>query len=263
MVSCDVSRRSAEMRPLLLGLLLWAPLLMAQMPAAVPPAEPSLVTATAVRVLLVPENEAVLSSQIAARITALPVPLGGHFKAGQTLVQFDCEEASARLHMAEAELASAHETLVNKQQLQTLRAASELDIRLARAGKARAAAQVELMRAQLRHCTLVAPFAGQVVKLRVHAHETVAPGQPLLEIIDNSRFRFQLHVPSRLLSHIKAGSRFAVTIDETGSRYPAVVKVINGRVDPVSQTVELTATIDGHYPELLAGMSGSADFDGR
>ena len=47
-----------------------------------------------------------------------------------------------------------------------------------------------------------------------------------------------------------------IRIDETGKTYPAKVQRIGARVDPVSQSIKLTAAIDGRFPDLIAGMSG-------
>lgn len=216
-----------------------------------------------IRVLLVPENEAVISSQIAARIVALPAALGSRIRKGDTLVRFDCAEQAARLKMSESELASARETNASKQELKTLRSASELDVRLAASAVDKAQAQVNVVKAQMGYCSISAPFGGRLVRLRARAHETVAAGQPLLDLVDNSAFRFQLHVPSRWLSWLGEGAAFTITVDETGKSYPARVRVINGRVDPASRTVELTGAVEGKHPELIAGMSGTAQFNER
>lgn len=63
-------------------------------------------------------------------------------------------------------------------------------------------------------------------------------------------------MPSRWLVWLKPGHSFQVAIDETGKTYPAKVQRIGARVDPVSQSVKLSAAIDGKFPELIAGMSG-------
>jgi len=63
-------------------------------------------------------------------------------------------------------------------------------------------------------------------------------------------------VPSRWLAWVKPGYAFQVRIDETGKTYPAKVQRIGARIDPVSQSIKLSAAIDGRFPELIAGMSG-------
>jgi hypothetical protein len=47
-----------------------------------------------------------------------------------------------------------------------------------------------------------------------------------------------------------------VHIDETRRTYSARLTRIGARVDPVSQSVKVAATITGKPPELIAGMSG-------
>ena len=216
-----------------------------------------------IRVLLVPEREAMLSSSVAARIIALPVPLGGKFRSGDVLVQFDCAEQTARLGIAEAEVNSANETLLAKRKLQEYRSVSELDVRVAAAALAKAQAEASLVRAQMRNCAVIAPFSGVISKVHIRNFETIAPGQLLLDIVDNSVLRFQLHIPSHLLTSLHLGTRFKVAIDETGQTYPANVIAISGRVDPASQTIEILAAVEGIFKELIAGMSGIAKFDVR
>ncbi|RSZ56616.1 efflux RND transporter periplasmic adaptor subunit [Massilia atriviolacea] len=251
------------MRMLVACAMMLIPLLALAQTKAPAPAAAAPKAGDPIRVLLVPENEAVISSQIAARIVALPAALGSRIRKGEILVRFDCAEQAARLKMSESELASARETNASKQELKSYRSASELDVRLAASAVDKAQAQVNVVKAQMGYCSISAPFGGRLVRLRARAHETVAAGQPLLDLIDNSAFRFQLHVPSRWLSWLGQGAAFTIMVDETGKSYPARVRVINGRVDPASRTVELTGAVEGKHPELIAGMSGTAQFNER
>ena len=61
-----------------------------------------------------------------------------------------------------------------------------------------------------------------------------------------------------MVGKVKPGSVFDVVIDETGKTYQARVLAVNSRVDPVSQTVEIEASIVRNFSELLPGMSGVA-----
>jgi hypothetical protein len=45
-------------------------------------------------------------------------------------------------------------------------------------------------------------------------------------------------------------------VDETGKTYGAQVSRLGARVDPVSQSIKVTAVIEGRPAELMAGMSG-------
>ena len=127
---------------------------------------------------------------------------------------------------------------------------------------AKAKAQIDLYKFQISQCTIRAPWSGSTAKLHVRSHMTVTAGQPLLDLVRIGVLYLKLNVPSAWISSLKIGDDFQVAIDETGKTYPAKVRRINSRIDPVSQTVELEATMLKTYSELLPGMSGFAQFTG-
>ena len=213
-----------------------------------------------VRGLLIPDSETTLSSTVAAKIRNLNVSIGSTFKAGQVLVSFDCDEPAARLNMASAELAGAMETHEAKIRMQGLGQAGDVEVALAASAANKARAQVDLQKAQVAQCTVAAPWSGRVAKMHVRNHMSVTPGQPLLDLVKSGPLRLRLNLPSRSLEKIKNGALFDVTIEETGKAYQAKIARINSRVDAVSQTIEVEAVMLKSYPELLPGMSGTANF---
>ena len=218
--------------------------------------------AEAVRALLIPDKETTVSrsgsSLAAARINKLDVTLGSTFKTGNTLVTFNCIESRARLAMARAELSAAVATHTAKLRMQGLEQASDVEVALAASDVAKARATVKLSELQIKYCSIKAPWNGRVAKVYVRNHMTVTPGQPMLDLVKSGPLRLKVNVPSRLLSKLKVNSKFEVKIDETGKTYQASVAAINSRVDSVSQTVEIEGLMTQEFPELLAGMSGTA-----
>lgn len=213
------------------------------------------------RVLLVPERETTLVAQMVGTVQRLPGAIGVPVKGGSELVRFQCAEPQARLAMYRAELESAEQQLSARQRLQSLSAAGEVEVSLAQAAVAKARAQVGLGQAQVAPCVIAAPFAGRVARLHVREHQGVNIGQPLVDLVSDGPLLVRLNAPSRWLTWLKRGTRFAIEIDETGRSYPAVLTAINARVDPASQSVEIEGRVDGRFAELLAGMSGNARFD--
>lgn len=246
-----------------------SPQALAQAPA-VAPARPAAALAPApagpnpqaIRVLLSPEVETLLSAQMLGRIAAVNGALGSHVTRGQTLLRFDCSEPQARLRMVQAENNASRESLEVKQRLRKLDAAGDTEVLLAQAEFDRTKAAIGLTQVQLSQCSVTAPFSGRIVKLHVKTHQGVNIGGPLLEMISDGPLKLRLNVPSRWLRNIKVGTPFEVAIDETGKSYPAKVSAINARVDSVAQSIELEARIDGKPANLLAGMSGIARFPG-
>lgn len=235
----------------------------AQSPAAGAPARtPAAAGAESVRVLVLPAGETTLASPVTGRIAQLHVGLGLPFRQGAVLVSMDCDEPMARQAMARAELAAASDQYEGKLRMQGLEQASDVEVALAASAVAKAKAQVDLYEFQVSQCSIRAPWAGQTAKLHVRSHMTVSAGQPLLDLVRSGLLLLKLNVPSRWIADLKLGQEFEVTIDETGQTYPAKVHRINSRVDPVSQTIELEATMLKRHPDLLPGMSGVARFAG-
>ena len=213
-----------------------------------------------VRVLLTPGGETTLASPVSARVELLNATLGSRFASGQVLVSFDCKEQTARLDMAKAELDGAVEQHEAKIRMKGLEQASDVEVALAASAVAKFRAQIALSKAQVQQCTVVAPWAGRVAKLHIKNYMSVTPGQPMLDLVMNAPLKLKLNVPSNRLGQVKVGSQFNVTVDENGKIYKARITAVNSRVDPVSQTIEIEAAFVGAFPELLAGMSGTADF---
>ena len=221
---------------------------------------PAPVDPNAIRVLLSPELETTLVSQMVGRISSLNAHIGAPVSKGKVIVAFECSEAAAKVQMAQAEYDSARETFEAKQRLRKLNAAGDVEVSLAQAAADRARAAIGVNRAQASQCNVVAPFSGRIARVHVKPHQGVAVGAPLVELVSDGPLKLRLNVPSRLLRTLKPGQRFDVDIEETGKTYAAKITALNARVDAVAQTVELEARIDGRPAELLAGMTGVARF---
>lgn len=209
-----------------------------------------------IRAQLAPHRFTTIAAEIGARVQRLPVQEGGRFKAGQTLVSFDCALQQAQLNKARAGLGGAEQTWKANQRLAELNSIGKVELNVSEAQLAEHRAELSVMQTLVSKCAISAPFQGRVAESKIREQQFVQPGQAIMEIIDDSVLELEFLVPSKWLSWLKPGFQFAIGIDETGKSYPAKLQRIGARVDPVSQSVKLVATIDGRFPELLTGMSG-------
>ena len=218
--------------------------------AVKPAAEPEL------RAQLSPRRYTTLAAEIGARIQRLSITEGATIRAGQTLVSFDCSLQQAQLQKAQAMLGAAQKQLATQRRLVELNATGrqELDQAEAEVGKTRA--EMSQIQVQLSKCSIAAPFNGRVGEQKVREQQYVQPGQALLEVLDDSVLEVEFIMPSRWLSNVRPGHSLQFAVDETGKTYPAKVQRLGARVDPVSQSIKVTAAIEGRPAELVAGMSG-------
>lgn len=235
-----------------------------QVPVATVPAVASAAAGSAkasldqheIRAQLAPHRYTTLAAEIGAKISRLPVQEGGAFKAGQNLVSFDCSLQQAQLNKARAVLSGADTTWSANKRLAELNSIGKVELEMSEVEVSKNKSEVAAMSTMLSKCSIAAPFSGRVAEQKVREQQYVQPGQAILDIIDDSVLEIEFLVPSKWLAWVKPGYAFQVSIDETRKSYPAKVQRIGARVDPVSQSVKLVATISGKFPELIAGMSG-------
>ena len=232
-------------------------------PAMLSAAEQDDFTLNRIRGVVKAVDEATISSEIAARITKLPFRMGERFKKGAVLAGFDCSLYQAELASGKAELKARTKTYENKKKLLKLDAVGALDLELAAADVEKAKADVRMRSIWVRRCSIRAPYNGLVVERAVNRHESVAPDTQLMRIVGTTAPEVEVIVPSNWISRLKKGQQFGFRIDETGMRYDIVVDRIGVVVDAVSQTVKIVGRLKKYDPQVLPGMTGTAEFTWR
>ena len=212
------------------------------------------------RGVLEPAAEAVLSSELKARIIDLPFKEGDAFLAGDILAAFDCRLFETRRAQTSASLKAARARLDNALQLQETEAIGALEVALARAEMQGARAAFDEAGVVTDGCVVAAPYDGRVVETYVNAHEIAAPGDKLLSIVSAGPLEATLLAPSEWLVWVRPGRRFAFKVDETGAALDGSVVSVGARVDPVGRNVTLRVVLSHEADGLTPGMSGTAVF---
>ena len=212
-----------------------------------------------IRAQISPLHYTTLSSEMAGRIDKIATRVGDHFRQGVVLILFDCAVPRAQVARAQAVVTQAERTFEIDRRLVTLKSMGQLELDVAAAEVLKAKADLAAAEAVASKCSIAAPFSGVTVEQKAREFQYTTPGQPLLDILDDSALEVELIAPSHWLSWLKPGYGFQVRIDETEKTYPARVTRLGGRVDPVSQSIKVIGEIIGDAPDLMAGMSGRAN----
>ncbi len=204
--------------------------------------------------------QAVISSDLTARVAKVGFREGAQFRMGDVLVAFDCRRHKAEFASAEAQHREMLVAFESALFLEKRNASSRQDVEIARARADRAAAEAEVIRSRLDQCTITAPFDGSVAELGIHEHETPVAGTQLFFIVAKREPKIELIVPSTWLTWLKPGAEFQFQVDETDKSYVGVVRRLGAAVDTVSQTIKVFAKFAAPTPDILPGMSGTAQF---
>ena len=214
----------------------------------------------AIRGIVKAAAQAVLYAQVQGRINQVPFKEGQRFEKGKVLVQLDCEKYKAELAAAKAEHEAKDKTAHNNRSLMNLNAVSTLDLEVSEAEEKKAAAAVKVAEVNVKGCHITAPFTGRVVGVMVNEYENVFPNDKLVSVLDDTSLEIELVVPSSSLAWLKRKAPFTFVVDETQRGYAATVKEIGANVDPASQTIKIMGTFGRLPADILAGMSGTAQF---
>lgn len=201
-----------------------------------------------------------IGASMTGKLTKVPYKPGQSFNKGALLAQFDCTQQRAEADAIEHALSALSVKHENVKELEALGAAGTLEVSMAAADTARAQADLRVAKTRLKHCSVYAPYAGMVKARHVSAYDTPQPGAPLLSIIRSGALEIDLITPSSWMRWMKPGDKFKFEIDETGQVYSAKIIRFGAAVDPVSQTLEVTAKFEKRAAGALPGMSGVARF---
>lgn len=192
------------------------------------------------------QQEAVLSFELTGKLMTILVDEGDAVEEGQEIAQLDTdllladrnrllasrEALSAQLVFAERQVArneKLSETgFASAQRLdQAIANRDELQARIAETDAALMTVEIRIRKSRLR-----APFAGRVAERVVDGGETLAPGQRVLRLVDDSATKVRVGVP--LDTNLDQLNEAEVLIGT--QRFPASLESIRPDIDPVTRT---------------------------
>jgi RND family efflux transporter MFP subunit len=212
-------------------------------------------------------DQAIVSSEVAARVVEIPVRVGEAVKAGALLVRLDDADyrlrqqaAQARLEMAEAGLDLARLRAERARRLAPERFVSddqllEAETRLRQAQAEQAAAMVERERAALlsARTEIRSPYAAVVQARRIGTGALAAPGTPLIELVATERLEISSGIARGLVDGLKQSG--SIEFLDGDNRYPVRLVRISPLVSPGARQREARFEfVDARPPPGSQGM---------
>jgi HlyD family secretion protein len=161
----------------------------------------------------------------------------------------------SELRAAEAAVAQARGQLSS-----LLDGASEEDLAMAQVAVDQARASLELAQLQLNGATIVAPFDGTVAFVGAEVSEQVAPGTPMITLIDPSGFFVDVYIDEIDIGQVEVGQEARVALDafadeELQGRVEFISPAATENLGAVSYSVRVC--FDATAAPLRAGMTAN------
>ena len=211
--------------------------------------------------VLVPQKMTVISSSRDGKIKEIYVDNGDLFQKGDILLAYDCDDLNAEIVVMQAAEKLAKQKVKKAKELFKLDIISALEQRELKVERDKAVAQKKAIQMELEACVIRATYDGRVTNRLANAHEYTRTDRVLMEIASREVLEVDFIVPSKWLRYLNVGAPLTITIAETGGTYSAQINRIHGEVDPVSQSIQMSAQLNAYEDPLLPGMSGLVEIN--
>lgn len=228
-------------------------------------------------------DRADLASKIGGRILEVAVRTGDAVERGDVVARLDASDLRAQLREAQAQLESAAssarrarvELEAAERDLERSERLAERDVvsaqdvdeardrvgtlreevQAARAERARAEAQIQVLRQDVSEAEIVAPFDGTVSERYVDPGAFVQGGAEVVRLVATDPLRVVFEVPERDVGDFGQGATFDVRAPPTGAEtFTGVVTGAAREVERERRIARVEGTIEGPPESWLAGM---------
>ncbi len=215
-------------------------------------------------------REVDIAAQVGGTVLRLPFEMGDMVEKGDLLVEIDKRLYSAGVQQAKAGLLAAEGTHDQAQRnLKRSRSLKDNDrisdvefeaVKLgalqAESGMLAARAALDLASKSLEDCEIRAPFTGRVAMLIPEVGEQVAPGMPMVAVIDLSSVLIRTSISERDAVRIQKGMPVDIFIPALQDlRFEGEVHSLGVRSDMMTRSFPLEIRVPNTEGRLLSGMS--------
>jgi len=213
--------------------------------------EPVTVTVSAVRrapsvesypAVIASERSAEIATRMSGTVVSVPVDVGTRVRAGQTVIELDAADVTARVSSARAGLELAERSFRRMESLAGDGAVSQQELDQAKAALEEARAGMLAAEAQEAYALLRAPFDGVVTARSVDPGDLAVPGVPLLTIVAQNALKVVAELPARRSGGLAPGDVVGVRATGLEGTWPARIARVVPALGSGSRTFRVEAT---------------------
>jgi RND family efflux transporter MFP subunit len=195
-----------------------------------------------------------LAPQVAGRVDAILFESGSWVKSGDTIVKLDDSTERAQLQAATADLRLKELNLIRARELAERGNMAQANLDTAVAQRDQAAAQVELIRAQINQKTIKAPFDGRLGIRQVNLGQYLAAGAAIVTLQSVDPIYVNFTLPEREIPRLKVGQEVSLTVEGRKDRvFTGKITSLDAKVDEATRNLLVQATVENKDRALVPG----------
>jgi membrane fusion protein (multidrug efflux system) len=203
-----------------------------------------------------------ISPEVGGIVSRIYFTSGAEVKAGTPLLELDASADAARLQGLKATADLARKTYLRDQEQFKVQAIGQAVLDADLANLQTTEAQAAEQQALLDKKFIRAPFDGRLGLRVVDLGQYLKPGAKIVTLQALDPIYVDFGLPQKAVSRISAGRKVAVQIDAfPGHVFPGEVSAIDPKLDAVTRSVQVRATVQNPRHLLLPGMLAAVTID--
>lgn len=193
-----------------------------------------------------------LSFSVAGTVNNINVSEGQSVSKGQLIASVDGATLQNAYNMAQATLREAQDAYARMKKLHDANALPDMQWVSVQEKLKQAEAAAAIAKTGMNDASIYSPISGVVAHKLADVGQTVAPGIPVVEIMDVSSLKVKISVPEADLEHLAAGTEATVTVGDRTYSGTLTEKAV--AANTLSHNYDVKFRINNPDEYLLPGM---------
>jgi len=203
------------------------------------------------------DSDLTYSAEVPGTVESLRLRLGQRVRRGQVLARIDYRSLSARAEAARARHELQRKTHGRLVALREGDVVAQDGLDRAVASLAAARAELKIARANLDKAVIRARRSGVVTHKFVESGEYVAPGAPVVQVVNLDRVVVEGQLPESRVAAVRPGAAAQVEVRALGLTVPGEVAAVLPVAAPVSRTFRFRLRLPNPGHRILVGMAAT------
>ncbi|MGG7660842.1 efflux RND transporter periplasmic adaptor subunit [Dyadobacter sp. BHUBP1] len=203
---------------------------------------------------VLPNEEVNLMAEISGRLVKLDIKEGSYVTKGQLIAKINDRELQAQLQKVAYNQDLSKKIEARQKKLLNVEAINLEEYDVTSNNIRVLEAEKEVIEAQLEKTEVRAPFSGRIGLKFISEGAYLAPGTPIVTIVQSNPVKIDFTVPEKYSPSIRVGSPVKFNLDGDPSTYTARILAIDPKVDENLRTLRVRALANNPEGRFVPGM---------
>lgn len=203
---------------------------------------------------VLPNEEVNLMSEISGRLVKLDIKEGAYITKGQLIAKINDRELQAQLQKIAYNQDLSKKIEARQKKLLNVEAINLEEYDVTSNNIRVLEAEKEVIEAQLEKTEIRAPFSGRIGLKFISEGAYLAPGTPIVTIVQSNPVKIDFSVPEKYTPSIRVGGTVKFNLDGDPSTYTARILAVDPKVDENLRTLRVRAIANNPEGRFVPGM---------